>query len=190
MAPAPIASPTRHRKKESIMRQFVVFAAALALLAGCEYQRQEAQRRQSNVWLAESVNDTAIRNAIIRQRTLYPYHFIEQGGQLNELGMQELEILTQYYRHTPGVLSVRRGGADNELYHQRVEHVRMVLEGRGVDLAHMQIEDRPAGGDGISGQRAVDILRAEREDEGAGRITASETMTLERGGSYADDDLE
>ena len=171
------------------MRHLVWAAVTLAVIAGgCEYQRQQQmQRRQSNVWLVESVNDTAIRNAVVRQRTIYPYHFMPQSEQLNELGVQELEILGEHYRRTPGVLSIAPAVAQEEaLQGARVRQVMMMLEQQGVDLARMTIDDRTPGGEGISGARAVDILKRERE-QGPQMEQETSTLTVLKGeADYAD----
>ena len=65
----------------------VVLAGMLALSAGCEPDPQavELDRRLVNVY-----GNSAVENAIVRQHTVFPYHFEYGGADLNALGKKDL----------------------------------------------------------------------------------------------------
>lgn len=124
----------------------VLIGAVFAAMAGCETGRPasgEANRR-----IVTSINDAAIRNAVVRQRTLYPYHFEDDGATPNELGLRELDVLAEHYRRAPGTLNIRKAHTPDPLYEGRVSTVRDLLARAGVDVASMRFEDGMPGGDG------------------------------------------
>ena len=119
--------------------------------------------RPLNTWLANSLKNTAVENAMITQHTLFPYQFVQNSPRLNELGEAQMELLSVHYRENPGELSIRKGNASDSLYDSRIEMVRNFLGAAFVDMGRMTIEDAAPGGDGASSERVISIL-ADKED--------------------------
>jgi hypothetical protein len=84
------------RSNRNVKTVFVTGLVALSvLLSGCNNtaQREPVNEGRMNTALITSFNDTAMENAIITQRTLYPYHFMTDSDQLNELGNATFQSL-------------------------------------------------------------------------------------------------
>ena len=116
-----------------------------------------------------SVED-AVRNGVITNRTIFPYHFATGSADLNELGRRDLSILADHYRQYPGLLSVRRQDASEEVYQARTAAVTAFLGCKGVDMTRMQIEDAAPGGPGRSSEEVRALLACDEEgspDEGS-----------------------
>jgi len=131
----------------------------VVVIAGCEEYYGDTP--SANAWLVNTVNDTAVRNAIVRQRTLYPYHFEESADGLNDLGIHDLAVLVSYHRDFEGAwgLNVRRGRTSQQLYNARVEKVLEALAEAGIDRQCVQITDVPAPGEGMESERVLLIHR-------------------------------
>ena len=159
----------------------LLLAALIASPLACEDPARNADMdsSQMNRWLVAAVNDIAIRNAIIRQHTLFPYHFVVNGSDLNALGSRDLSVLVAHCREYPGQLNVRRGDADDGLYRQRVKTVREALAAGGVDTARVKIADAPAGGEGRAGEQVLIVMARRYEQTGADSSQAAGTsMTI------------
>ena len=129
-----------------------------ALFLGCEWSgKPMADESELNARIVESIRDTGINNAIITQHTLFPYHFILNGRELNELGNRDLDVLAVHYRNHPGELSVRRGSATAELYRSRLGLVRDALVKAGVDVDRITMADAMPGGRGMSSEQVIHI---------------------------------
>lgn len=133
----------------------ILFAAALA---GCQADPQADQRVEFNSRLVEAFSSHAIQNAIVTQHTLFPYHFITDTAELNELGRRDMGVLTAHYRLQGGELSIRRGDATAGLYESRVKAIRDTLIRDGIKAEKVHLSDGPAGGDGTSSERVVMVL--------------------------------
>jgi hypothetical protein len=120
-------------------------------------------RAPANGWLSNAVYDAAIRNAIIAQRAVFPYHFDPDAPTLNELGRRDLAVLTAHFRTQPGELSVRRGDVTPELYDRRVRTVLDALVAAGVDEARITFSDTPPQGDGLPSEQVLRILKQTTE---------------------------
>jgi hypothetical protein len=116
-----------------------------------------------DAWLVESFRDIAIEEAIVRQHTIYPYHFENNSDELNELGDRDLEILATHYREHPGKLNVRKGTVSEDLYKMRIDTVVNTLLSSGIEMERVDIGDRLPGGDGMPSEKVVAILRQEDE---------------------------
>lgn len=151
-----------------------VIALALAP-AACQNQYGNAplhdDRGAYNAWAIETVNDGAVRNAIIAQHTLYPYHFVEFSEQLNELGKRDVDVLASHLRRYPGGINVHRAGESDALYQARVKAVADALAAGGVAPATIKIADGMPGGDGNPSVRVISIMEAERQRMTAGAST-------------------
>jgi hypothetical protein len=140
-------------------------SGTLVLALGCHAPHPTAEH---DVGVAENkyLNDTAIGNAIIAQRTLYPYHFIPDAPTVNELGEHDLGVLTEHFKRHPGKLNVRRGATPEDLYQSRVDYVAGRLSQAGVNLG--PIEDGSPGGEGMLSERVLTVLEKSYEKEGQG----------------------
>jgi hypothetical protein len=153
------------------MKRFQVLSTSALLLAalGCAEPEPGLEQRHSlNVWLANSLKKTSAVNAIIRGRTLYPYHFVEGSAELNDLGHADLDVLANHYRSHPGKLNLRQGEAPAELYGARKKTVLEYLGMAGVEPQTVAIEDGIPGGDGADSERVIQALATEREKESGG----------------------
>ncbi len=88
------------------MNRLVKFGSMAAVLAaaGCStvgneyvYNDPEGQR-VANREMVTGSQDEQINNAIVRQKTVYPYHFVADAPSLNELGKHDLTILGRHYK--------------------------------------------------------------------------------------------
>jgi len=94
------------------------------LLGGCDLSSDNDEAASTlDVWMVGATNDAAIRNAIVRQSTLFPYQFEQNSAQLNNLGARDIVVLATHFRSYPGELNIRRGTESKELYDQRVKNV-------------------------------------------------------------------
>ena len=139
----------------------VIAAATIAGAAGCtlpERPQMDSPASALNVRIVRALNDAAIKNAVITQHTLYPYHFILNSAQLNELGAKDLGVLIGHYTNNRGTLNVRQGNVPPALYKARVATVVDAMTEAGVDTQHVTIADGMPGGDGMASDRVVAIL--------------------------------
>lgn len=164
------------------MRQATVVMgmAVLAVAAGCQLEEQYAddENARLNAWLVNTYKDIGIENAILRQHTLYPYHFVANSGQLNELGKRDLLILAGHYAENPGELNINQGDVADPLYKQRVETCVELLVQAGVDASRVQVDDGLPGGEGMSSERVVRILTDELGDKGTVRAGDARKSTI------------
>jgi hypothetical protein len=141
----------------------------LLLFAACNSDSpdmaKEINKRTANRWIAQSINDAAIRNAIVTQHTLYPYHFESGKRKLNGLGKQALKVLIQYYKNNPGHLNVRRGDTPDNLYQSRCDYILEKMDQCGVNAQRMKLADGLPGGRGMSSEEVIRILQKEAEDK-------------------------
>lgn len=158
-----------------------VLAVVTALLvSGCNaYQKDEALA-EVDQRLVTWHYDTAISNAVIRQHTLFPYQFMPQSSELNELGARDLGILAAYFKDRPGTINVRRGSAPADLYEGRVAAVRRGLEQGGVQPGRVAIREGLPGGDGIPGESVIAILESESPRNAAASYTLESVKSSTR----------
>jgi len=153
----------------------VMTGAICLLMAGCGSANKgakpvELDQGLINAGLVNSYNNLAMQDAILAQHTLYPYHYVRNGAQLNELGRRDLAVLAGHFKENPGPLNIRRDNVSPDLYNDRVQFVINELQKAGVDAGRIKIADGMPGGSGISSERIVTILSA---GEDAGRETSS-----------------
>jgi hypothetical protein len=129
------------------------------LTIGCqEEMKKNPSNHLINSQLIRSYNDIAIQNAIVSQHTLFPYHFITNGAELNELGLRDLAALTSHFIKYPGHLNIRRGKITADLYEARINMVYEKLLEAGIDKKRISISDAMPGGSGITSERMLIIL--------------------------------
>lgn len=137
----------------------IIMGFACVVMVGCNESLKEGQDRQLiNTELVNSLNDIAIENAIISQHTLFPYHFIQNGSALSELGNRDFAVLAKHFAQQPGVLNIRRNGIPSQLYEARVALIVSKLKEAGVDATRVSISDGMPGGPGMPSERIVTIL--------------------------------
>jgi hypothetical protein len=158
------------------MRPFTVALLCLALGApACRttYDHQGPVGTR-NMWAADEIRDSSMREAVLAQHTLYPYHFEVEAAQLNSLGWRDIEILSRHFGTHGGSLSVRRGGASDELYRQRLAAVEVALTGSGVEPGRVRLSDSAPGGQGTTSERMLEVLeKASQELSSGGDSTRS-----------------
>lgn len=82
--------------------QLVAVVAAVGCSSvGNEYVYQSpVERREVNRAMVQDVQDEQTANGVIRQRTIFPYHFASDSPALNELGQHDLVILAKHYKES------------------------------------------------------------------------------------------
>jgi hypothetical protein len=146
------------------------------------------QRATMNAWIVHSYTDPAIANGIVAQHTLFPYHFVADTAELNELGQRDMAVLADHYRDATGQLNVRRGDASEALYRARLAAVTTRLAGAGIPAGRVQLADGFAGGPGLPTDRCVVILGGDASKQvypagPSGPLTNSITGGLASGSS-------
>ena len=162
------------------MKRYVTLLVCLVcgLLAGCEEGLSDSGGNQNlDLQLVETLNNIGVENAIITQHTLYPYHFVPNGEELNELGQRDLQVLANHFRDHAGGLSVRRGETAVELYEARITHVIGLLKDSGVDTSRIAVSDAMPGGSGMPSERVVTILEAPAQGSSAQTTSYSGAIT-------------
>jgi hypothetical protein len=119
---------------------------------------QEGPTGIRNMWAGDHIRDASLREAVLSQRTLYPYHFVVGAAELNELGWRDMEMLAAHFALHGGELSVRRGDADEELYGERMRAVELALAAAGVEPGRVRLSDALPGGAGITAERMLEVL--------------------------------
>ena len=136
------------------------------LIVGCEESMEKSQDRHTiNSQLVNSYNDIAMENAIISQHTLFPYHFVNNSAELNELGQRDLAVLTGHFIKHAGHLNIRQHNIPANLYEARVNLVLDRLREAGLDMDRMSISDSMPGGSNMASERVLIIL--EEVEKGA-----------------------
>jgi hypothetical protein len=125
-------------------------------------------RHRINSQLITSYNDIAMQNAIISEHTLYPYHFVKNSAELNELGQRDLSALASHFIKHAGHLNIRQHNTPADLYKARVNLVLERLQEAGIDMEKMSISDDMPGGSGMPSERMIVILEEEQEGTSAG----------------------
>jgi hypothetical protein len=147
-----------------------IVCMACVLLAGCNEERADQPTKKLDVELVNTLNNLQVENAIVTQRTLYPYHFVTGGAGLNDLGQRDLLVLARHFKEQPGALNIRQGEVDATLYRARVTQVQNRLKEAGVDLRRMTFEDGMPGGPGM---RSESIVTTKPEITGGSTTTGS-----------------
>ncbi len=148
-------------------------------VAGCHHNAaQPASETNLDAALVKTINNIGVENAIISQHTLYCYHFTTDGAELNELGSRDLAVLARHFAKHAGTLNVQRGEADEKLYQARIASVMAGLKKAGVNADSMRLSDGMPGGDGMSSERVVEILKKDRKNTSTVKLSDSGTTTL------------
>jgi hypothetical protein len=147
-----------------------------AWVTGCHRNAAKpASETNLDAALVKTINNIGVENAIISQHTLYCYHFTTDGAELNELGSRDLAVLARHFAKHAGTLNVQRGEADEKLYQARIASVMGGLKKAGVDADSMRLSDGMPGGDGMSSERVVEILK--KGSKSAGTMKSADSPT-------------
>ena len=134
------------------MKTMLLIIAALPLILPAACNRPPVRDK------VRALQNLQIENGIIRQRTVYPYHFLVETANLNELGTYDLQILARYFERHSGKLNILRGDADNVLYEARVSSALQELAVLGVQTDRLQVVDELPPGDGMLSARAIIVI--------------------------------
>ena len=154
----------------------VAICLACGLMGGCQEDARTAADQRFDKELVRTLNNVGVENAILAQHTLYPYHFVLNGEQLNSLGQRDFAVLARHYTEHPGLLNVRQGETISpELYQARVAYVTSRLQEAGIEPQRVRISDGEPGGPGLPAEHVVTVLQ--RTTETSGRSSARGTIT-------------
>ena len=143
------------------------------LTIGCqENMEKNPDKHHVNSQLVNSYNDIAMQNAIVTQHTLFPYHFVTNVAELNELGQKDLAALTSHFMNHAGHLNIRRQNTPADVYEARVNMVHARLQEAGIDMERMTVSDDMPGGSGITSERILVILAQPSKGASSGTSTS------------------
>lgn len=153
------------------------------LFCGCNETAKEGDLDKSliNAELVNALNDTSMRNAIISQHTIFPYHFAENSDKLNELGEHDLSVLAGYFKDNPGPLNVRRNNTTEDIYQARVKFVLNQLKQAGVETSRISVSDGMPGGEGMPSEKVLNIME-NKNPFTQGKTKTSGTTIRSKGG--------
>lgn len=157
----------------------VMFLVCCLAMSCQENLRETQDDRNLDAELVNALNNLGVENAIVAQHTLYPYHFVSDAEELNELGRRDLLVLAGHFRRHEGILNVRRGETPPELYEARLTHTIDELRKAGVDTDRMGIADGMPGGAGMPSTRVINIMERSFEP-GSSTPGTSYTGTITR----------
>ncbi len=150
----------------------------LFVALGCAHEPETVDDTPAlNRWMVETYQANAIENAILEDRTLYPYHFVSGSEQLNQLGSARLDVLGNHFIRTgrEHELNVRRGSTSDDLYHARRDAVVRRLGELGVEVSKVSLKDGLPGGDGAPSTDVRDTLTAQQEARAVRAAAAATT---------------
>ena len=130
-------------------------AVLALLLGGCAVDPLKSPRSGAGDLLLGA----SMQRAIVVQSALYPYHFVPDSAELNELGVNDLNVLAMHLRDHAGSLLISRGSASKELHEARVRAVLAALEESGVAKTQVAVHDGLPGGDGLPSTKVVEIMK-------------------------------
>jgi hypothetical protein len=150
-------------------RKTMLLMSLICAIVFCGCQEEQAgptvDEDAVNRKIVDTYSDLSIQNAIIAQHTLYPYHFVNNGVQLNDLGQRDLSVLVQHFQDNPGQLTLQQGGTESQLYQSRAQTVYEKLLAGGIPDGKIRIIDGMPGGDGIASNSIIEILKTEKTED-------------------------
>ncbi len=150
----------------------IVVSTLTLFVVGCTHPtpRTKDVGQPVNRALVSHYNDAAVENAIVSQATVYPYFFVKDSAELNELGAYHLDVLAEHYREHPGTLHVWADDTDSQLYAERMKVVRSTLQESGVEMAAMKIDDGLPEGRGATTDEALKAASDDKSKSGTGSM--------------------
>ncbi|MHC4759164.1 MAG: rhodanese-like domain-containing protein [Planctomycetota bacterium] len=160
---------------------------SIIFVASCdemETAQQGPTESEVNNRLIHAYNNMAIEAAVISQHTLYPYHFIQNSKELNDLGFRDFGVLAGHFLENPGTLNIRHDqSVSDDLYGRRVEYISDMLEESGVDSDRIAIEDGMPGGSGVTSERLLFIAEKVKESMSTGDSSNRQGMSTQSSSS-------
>lgn len=126
--------------------------------------------------------DAQINAGIRRDRTIYPYHFVTEEADLNDLGRDQIDALTADLTKRPVRVNVPKFDNDEELHEARVAVVRQRLVENGIGEDRIAIQDGLSGGPGLVTAVFVGALNDKGGEEETMWFYDSRNATLPGGG--------
>ena len=161
----------------------VMSTLCVVFMVGCQDEMVDGpspiDKGAVNRAVVDTYSDLAIQNAIIAQHTLYPYHFVPNSVDLNDLGRRDLSVLTEHFKENPGNLTVQQGSVEGVLYQSRAQMVYEKLMEAGIPQDKINITDGMPGGSGMPSVTVIEILeKAKEASSGAAKSSddASEAL--------------
>ena len=158
-----------------------IFLLASTLLACQSYPPHDPEHEINNMWAGADLSGKSMRQAIIAQKTLYPYQFVEGSAELNPLGQRDLEVLADHLREHPAPLRVMRGQASEELYAGRLATVLAALQDRGVETPRVPLSDEPDGEPRTWSETALQRTRPKAAPGSSNEAGSTDAMGSESG---------
>lgn len=143
-------------------------------IAGCATCPGTERERCQNVSMANSLLDESVGNAVLTQRTIWPWHFVSGTAVLNELGERDLELLSEHLKEHAGTLHVRGGEDKADLRQARLARVKDFLREKGVDVNKVAIDKGLPGGEGLP---SGDVIKALAAGKGKPAATGAPAAT-------------
>ena len=93
------------------MERYIIILLTIpaAAMAGCSTMgtmghstpivQNSEERRATNATMIHWLYEESVRNGIVRQKTLFPYHFVPDTPLLTEIGEHDLSILVTHYKN-------------------------------------------------------------------------------------------
>lgn len=103
------------------------------------------------------------RAAVVRQHTLFDYHFESGSTDLTPLGRRDLRWLTDAMLRDGGTICIPRGQAAPKLHAARMAAVRRGLASRGIQEDRVSLADALPGGGGVDSLEALVIREQVRK---------------------------
>ena len=163
-------------------RILTLLLVLLTFNCGCndEEKTDTAKMKGSmNRSIIHTLRQMSIDKAVISEHTLYPHHFEYQQAQLNELGKKNLRVMSEYLQNSSGIVNISSQNTDQQLYSQRLQHVKDFLQNADIQTSRIKIDDGFPAGPGMPTTKLIKILTEESEKQAA--ISIEKSAYIERG---------
>lgn len=137
------------------VRVAIPMITAVIVLAGCKSKEHQSSfvvddSRELHAAMLDDIWADHTESAIARGAAVYPYHFVLNSAQLNELGEYEVGVLA---RTGAANIHLARGDASDALYEARKNALVDALVSGGADASMIAINDTLPGGEGMASTR-------------------------------------
>ena len=152
------------------IRQVTAASLAAALLVGCggpsKKQEKIAQIDDSeqNQRIIQSSFAHQVTAGTRMDRTIYSYHFLVGEAELNRLGEDQIDQLTEGGALRAFTVNIPQGGVADELHKARVEAVRARLIANGIAEDKIAIVDQRPGGQGVATSVLMSLMGEKGDD--------------------------
>ncbi len=139
--------------------RLVVPAVLILFAVGCENGTKQ-RRDEFNQKLTERVerdkfNEPMIRNAAAYNMTLSDGHFFPHTGELNGLGAQQLDRISETLERFNGMVRYETRSVDEELIATRLGNIKQYLTDTGLDTTSVEVAASLSGGRSVSAMDAI-----------------------------------